>query len=89
MCVCVCVCCAFVGLDNKTFSIIIVLLTPSSLRSWNRIPVGDDIFRTRPDRPWGPFILPYNGYRISFPGESGGGEVLTTQPHLALRLKKE
>jgi len=23
-------------------------------RSGNRIPVGDEIFRTRPDRPWGP-----------------------------------
>jgi hypothetical protein len=26
-----------------------------------------EIFRTRPDRPWGPPSLLYNGYRI-FPG---------------------
>ena len=26
-----------------------------------------DIFRTRPDRPWGPPSLLYNGYRV-FPG---------------------
>jgi hypothetical protein len=31
---------------------------------------GDDIFRTRPDRPWGLPSLLYNGYRVSF---GGGG----------------
>jgi len=30
-------------------------------------PVGDEIFRTCPDRPWGPPSLLYNGYRL-FPG---------------------
>ena len=25
-----------------------------------------EILRTRPDRPWGPPNLPYNGYRVSF-----------------------
>jgi len=29
---------------------------------------GGEIFRTRPDRPWGPSSLLYNGYRVSFPG---------------------
>jgi len=28
---------------------------------------GGDIFRTCPDRPWGPPSLVYNGYRV-FPG---------------------
>ena len=28
---------------------------------------GGEIFRTRPDRPWGPHSLLYNGYRV-FPG---------------------
>ena len=27
-----------------------------------------EMFRTRPDRPWGPPSLLYNGYRVSFPG---------------------
>ena len=27
-----------------------------------------EIFRTRPDRPWGPHSLLYNGYRV-FPGD--------------------
>ena len=35
-------------------------------RSGHRISVGE-IFRTCPDRPWGPPSLLYNGYRV-FPG---------------------
>jgi hypothetical protein len=31
-------------------------------------PGGGEIFRTRPDRPWGPPRLLYNGYRVSFSG---------------------
>ena len=34
---------------------------------------GGDIFRTRPDRPWGPSNLLYNGYRF-FPGGKAAGE---------------
>ena len=30
-------------------------------------PGGDEIFRTRPDRPWDPPSILYNGYRV-FPG---------------------
>jgi hypothetical protein len=26
------------------------------------------MFRTHPDRPWGPPSLLYNGYRVTFPG---------------------
>jgi len=36
-------------------------------RTVNRIPVGGEIFRTRPDRPWGPPSLLYKGHRV-FPG---------------------
>jgi hypothetical protein len=45
---------------------------------------GDEIFGTRPDRPWGPPSLLCNGYRV-FPG----GKVAGHPPHLAPRLKKE
>jgi hypothetical protein len=31
-------------------------------------PDGGEIFRTRPDQPWGPPSLLRNGYRVSFPG---------------------
>ena len=30
--------------------------------------VGAEIFRIRPDQPWGPPGLVYIGYRVSFPG---------------------
>jgi len=33
-------------------------------------PGGGEIFRTCPDRPWGPPSLLYNGYRV-FPGGKG------------------
>jgi hypothetical protein len=36
-------------------------------RSGDWIPVGSEIFRTCPDRPWGPPSLLYNGYQV-FPG---------------------
>jgi len=36
-------------------------------RSGDRIPVGGEIFHTRPDRPWGPPSLLYNEYQV-FPG---------------------
>ena len=43
---------------------------------------GGEIFRTCPDRPWGPPSLVYNGYRV-FPGvKSGRGVTLTPHPLL-------
>ena len=33
---------------------------------------GGEIFRTRPERPWGPPSLLYNGYRV-FPGGKAAG----------------
>ena len=56
------------------------LATGWTIRGSN--PGGGEIFRTRPDRPWGPLSLPYNGYRV-FP------VTLTTHHHLVLRLRKE
>jgi len=46
-----------------------------------------EVFRSRPDRPWGPPSLLYMG-TVSFPGVKRPGVVLTTHPHLAPRLKK-
>ena len=40
---------------------------------------GDEIFRTCPDRPWGPPSLLYNGYRVFLGVKSGRGATLT--PH--------
>jgi hypothetical protein len=38
-------------------------------------PGGGEIFRTRPDRPWGPHSLLYNGYRVYFPGVKRPGRL--------------
>jgi len=48
-----------------------------------------EIFRTRPDRPWGPPSLLYNGYRVTLSGVKRPGRGVDHSPHLAPRLKKE
>jgi hypothetical protein len=48
-----------------------------------------EIFRTRPDRPWGSPNLLYNGYQVSFPGVKRPGRGVNHPPHLAPRLIKE
>ena len=35
-------------------------------------PSGGENFRTRPDRPWGPPSLLYNGYRVIPGGKAAG-----------------
>ena len=35
-------------------------------------PGGGEIFRTRPDRPWSPLSLLYNGYRVFLGGKAAG-----------------
>jgi hypothetical protein len=42
------------------------LATGWTVRQWN--PGGGEIFRTRPEWPWGSPSLLYNGYRVTFPG---------------------
>jgi hypothetical protein len=50
---------------------------------------GGEIFRTRPDWPWGPHSLLHNVYRVSLPGVNRPGRGVNRPPHLAPRLKKE
>ena len=52
-------------------------------------PGGGQIFRTRPDRPWGPPSLLYNGYRVTFQGVKRSGRGVNHPPHLGPRSKKE
>ena len=58
-------------------------------RSGDRIPVGDEIFRTRPDRPWGPTQPPIQWYRVSFSRVKRPRRGVDHPPHLASRLKNE
>jgi hypothetical protein len=46
------------------------LVTGWTVRGSN--PGRSEIFRTRPDRPWGPPSHLYNGYRV-FPGGKAAG----------------
>ena len=48
-----------------------------------------EIFRTRPDRPWGPPSLLYNLYRVLPRGKVAGAWRWPPTPHLAPRLKIE
>ena len=51
-------------------------------RSGDRIPVGDEIFRNCPDRPWGSTSLLYNGYRVFRRGKERPGRGADPSPLL-------
>jgi hypothetical protein len=50
---------------------------------------GGEIIRTRPDWPWGPSRLRFNGSRIYFPRVNPSGRGVNHTLHLEPRLKKE
>jgi hypothetical protein len=49
---------------------------------------GGEIFRTRPDRPWGPPSLLNNGYRLSFPGLKRPGTDVDHPPPPSAEVKE-
>ena len=49
---------------------------------WGSNPGEGEIFRTRPDRPWGPPSLLYNEYRVLSGVKSDRGVTLTPHPVL-------
>jgi hypothetical protein len=51
-------------------------------------PGGGEIFRRRPDRPWGPPSLLYYGYRVSFPGVKRPGRTVDHPPSSSARVKE-
>jgi hypothetical protein len=63
--------------------------TPSRRMQQEILCGGGEIFRTSPDRPWGPHSLLYNAYRVFFSGVKRPGRGVDHPPHLAPRLKKE
>ena len=50
---------------------------------------GGDIFRTCPDRPWGPSSLLYNGYRVFPGGKERPGCDADPSPPSSVEVKKE
>jgi len=51
-------------------------------------PVGDEIFRTRPDRPWGLPSLLHNRYRV-FPGVKRPGRGVDHPPPSSAEVKEK
>jgi hypothetical protein len=51
-------------------------------------PGGGEIFRTRPDPPWDPHNLLYNGYRVSFPVVKRWGRGVDHPPPSNTEVKK-
>jgi hypothetical protein len=62
------------------------LATSWTVRGSN--PGGGEIFRTRPDRPWGPPSLLYNGYRVSFPGVKRSRRGVNHPPSSSAEVKE-
>ena len=58
-------------------------------RSGDRIPVEGEIFRTYPDRPWGPPSLLYNGYRVFPRGKERPGRDSDPSPPSSAVVMKE
>ena len=52
-------------------------------------PGGGEIFRTCPDRPWGPPSLLYNGYRVFPGGKERPGRDADPSPPSSAVVKKE
>jgi len=50
---------------------------------------GGEIFRTCPDRPWGPPGLLYNGYRVFPGGKERPGRDADPSRHSSAVVKKE
>ena len=63
-----------------------IVLTGWKVRGSN--PSGGEIFRTRPDRPWGPLSLLYDGYRVSFPGVKRPGRGVNHPPPSSAEVKE-
>ena len=51
-------------------------------------PGGSEIFRTCPDRPWGPPSLLYNGYRVFPEGKERPGREADPSPPSSAELRK-
>jgi hypothetical protein len=59
-------------------------------RSGDRIPVGGEIFRTSPDRPWAPPTLLNNGYRVlSGDKKRPGRDADPSPPSSAVVIKEQ
>ena len=65
------------------------IATDYGLDSPGSNPGGDEIFRTRPDRSWGPPSLLYNGYRVFPGGKVRPGRAADHSPHSSAAVMEE
>jgi len=63
-------------------------ITPLGWTVWDRIPVGTR-FSARPDRPWGPPSLLYDGYRVYPEGKSRPGRAADHSPPSSVAVMEE
>ena len=71
---------------NNYYPLLISLATGWAVRGSN--PGAADIFRTGPNRPWGPPSLLYNGYQVSFPGVERPGRGVNHPPTSSADVKE-
>jgi hypothetical protein len=55
---------------------------------WGSNLSGGEIFRTRPDWPWGPPSLLYNGYWVFVPGAKRPGRDIDHPPLCSAEVKE-
>jgi hypothetical protein len=71
----------------------ISLVRPFYIHLWDFMvrgsnPGGGEIFRSCPDRPWGPPSLLYSGYRVCFPGVKRPGRGVNHPPSSSAEVKE-
>jgi hypothetical protein len=75
-------------MDNVSFERSLGTCQLRAGRSGDRIPLGGETFRTRPDRPWGPPSLLYSAYRVSIPGVKRPGRGVDHSPRSCAEVKE-
>ena len=73
-------------LRQKQSNLLLWLATGRTV--WESNPDGGEIFRTRPDRHWGPPSLLYNGRRLSFAGLKRPGRGVDHPPSSSAVIKE-
>jgi hypothetical protein len=74
---------SFMGRDSS-----VGIATLYGLEGQGSNPGAGEIFRSRPDRPWGLPSLLYNGNPVSFPGVKRLGREVNHPPSSSARVKE-
>ena len=69
-------------------SVLFLIMSATSWKVRGSNAGGGEIFRTRPDRPWGSHRLLYNKYWVSFPGVKRQGCGVDVPPQSSTEVKE-